>query len=208
VPGGVATHDLDWDNATVNSLHAALEDPQKPDPCAQSVEDQDPGRRYQHILLLADVTPEVRGGKCPRACAAHPVLMPTVEALYASRHICPTNSPPQLVRELPGRKRPSPSTDFPINNIRAGHGTSCRDLAYWVYDYLVAHELGHALFSFGHPDDCSIMAGNPWACPPTRAQNMDDALRNPNRLQTAFIGCAERQQAGWPQDPQRCPPDQ
>ena len=31
---------------------------------------------------------------------------------------------------------------------------------------------------------------------------------NPNLLQTSFIGCAERQQAGWPQDPQRCPQDQ
>ncbi len=205
VPGGVATHDLDWDTTTINSLYAELKDPQESDPCAQSVEEKNPGRRYQHILLLADVSPGERSGDCPGACATYPVLMPTIEALYASKYICPTNSPPRLVRELPGHRNAPAGKDTLFGNIRASHNTSCRDLAYWVYDYLIAHELSHALFGFGHPPDCSIMSGNPWACPPTRAQNMDDTLRNPNLLQTSFIGCAERRQAGWPQDPERCP---
>ena len=208
VPGGIATHDLDWDNATINSLYAALTDPQKPDPCAQSVEEQDPGRRYQHILLLADISPGERSGDCPGACATYPVLMPTIEALYASKYICPSHKPPRLVHELPGRRNAPAGKETLFGNIRASHNTSCRDLAYWVYDYLVAHELGHDLFGFGHPPDCSIMSGNPWACPPIRVQNMDDTLRNPNLLQTAYIGCAERRLAGWPQDPNRCPKSQ
>jgi len=208
VPAGLATHDLDWDNATINSLFEELEDPQKAGPCEQSAGAYSPHRHYQHILLLADVSPGERSNvPCPGACAGYPVLMPTVEALYASEFICPTNSPPRLVRQLPGARTASPGKDTAFGNIRAGHNTNCRDLAYWVYDYLVAHELGHALFGFGHPPDCSIMSGNPWACPPTRAHNMDDTLRNPNLLQTSFIGCADRQQAGWPQDPERCPQD-
>ena len=206
VAAGVATHDLDWDSATINSVYGEIDDPHKADPCAQSVEQQNPGRRYQHILLLADVFPS-RGGDCPVACAKHLALVPTVEALYASAFICSTNNSSRLVRELPGRRVASSGKDTSIGNIRAGHDTSCRDLAYWVYDYVVAHELSHYLFNADHQLDCSIMSGNPRACPTRRAQNMDDTLRSPNMLQTAYVGCADRRRAGWPQDPNRCPQD-
>ena len=207
LPAAVSSPDIDWDTATINSLFAELTSPGKSPPCAQSAEHGYPGARFQHKLVLADISPRDHNGDCPSACAGHVVLIPTVEALYASRRICSKDVSPWLVRDLPSPSNASSGKDTESGNIRAGHNTSCRDLAYWVYDYVVAHEIGHALFGFGHPPDCSIMSGNPWACPAVRAQNMDDTLRSPNMLQTAYVGCADRRRAGWPQDPNRCPQD-
>ena len=202
IPAGIVSPDIDWENATISDDHASLKNRCNPDGAAMYVQPD-----YNDVLLLADVSPGSRevGVHCPGACAGpHHSLMPTVEALYTSQYICPTSSPPRLVRDLPGHKMASPGKDTLFGNIRAGHSTTCRDLAYWVYDYLVAHELGHTLFSFGHPPDCSIM-GDPWVCPPTVANNMDDELRTPNLLQSSYIGCLDRQLAGWPRDQNRCP---
>ena len=219
LPAAVLSPDIDWHNASI------AEDSM---PCV-SVHGAGPGSDtgghfrpdYASLLWLLDISPDPSGVDrdawewCPGACAHYSnsqvdlgrVWMPTVEALYSSPYICPGGQAPRLVRELPGTRTPSHATNYGIGNIRPGHNTSCRDLAYWVYDYLVAHEIGHAAFKFPHPPDCSIMGDHIWNCPPTRPLKMDDNLRNPNLLDTSYIGCAERRQAGWPLDPQRCPQD-
>ena len=86
-------------------------------------------------------------------------------------------------------------------------GVNCREYAYWRYLAVITHELGHTLFSFDHRQDCSLMSiGNDIGCRPV---SWTQAMQASQPLQARFfIGCAERQQAGWPQDPQRCPQDQ
>ena len=219
LPAAILSPRIDWDNTAISDPDSYYcEHEHGPEPGPETGGNLRPD--YAALLTIIDVDPGPRGDGitrwCPGACALHDsnsdpatpgvARMPTVEALLSSRYICPSASPPRLVRDLPGSKLASPGKNTSFGNIRAGHNTSCRDLAYWVYDRLVAHELGHALFGFGHPPDCSIMSGR-WECRPTRALNMDDTLRHPNMLQTSYIGCAERQQAGWPQDPNRCPHD-
>ena len=188
LPAAILTPSIDWDNTHIGqdeTLWCVYE--HGPDPEPPTDGNSRPGHMSQLTLFDVSPGPRVQSNWCPGACAhwtgyfgsidpavLGTVWMPTVESLYASKYICTTNSPPRLVRELPGTRTAPPGKNTSFGNIRAGNDTSCRDLAYWVYDYLVAHELGHALFGFGHPPDCSIMSGR-WECRPVAAKTTPGA---------------------------------
>ena len=70
------------------------------------------------------------------------------------------------------------------------------------YLFAVLHELGHAVFGFGHPYDCSVMGIGYFVCP--HLPGPDDYTSVARMLDDFYVGCRHRRMTGWPEDSEQC----
>jgi len=157
--GDIASPDIDWDNLLIGDWYTNNENP-----CWPEV------KRFNHQnnLILADLSPG-NGASGLAPIIGDWALSATVEQYFSSLPDCTFDD----------------STDRVRDQTR---DSSCRTTAYTQYFSIIAHELGHSLFGFGHPRDCSIMDN-------TRSPSCE----NEQTIETSGIGCTDRQQLGWPE---------
>ena len=78
----------------------------------------------------------------------------------------------------------------------------CQELTRVKYTSVVIHELGHAIFNFDHPHDCSIMGNSYFYC--TNAALLHSSISMDMYLDSQYIGCRDRRMMGWPEDSEQC----
>ena len=80
-----------------------------------------------------------------------------------------------------------------------GYKPNTYESSYW---YVVLHELGHAVFDFGHPPDCSVMGTGYFVCP--HLPGPYDYTSVARLLDDFYVGCRDRRMTGWPEDSEQC----
>ena len=164
VPGGFVSPDIDWENLFIGDWYR-----EDKNPCWPEVRNLN----HQHNLIMVDISP----GNGAYGLAPIPgnwAVSATVEKYFSALPDCTFEDSTDRVREQT-------------------RDNSCRTTAYVQFFSIIAHELGHSLFGFGHPRDCSIM------------DNLRmPACDNEQTIDTSGIGCMDRRQLGWP-EPDNCP---
>ena len=191
IPAGITSPDIDWRATTISSEDSSKEffNPRIIG-CLSEIQYAPPQTDPWHVLILMDAAiGEAYGYAYGRFWMMDKDLVGRAATLAEAATI------------------ESLSDWFDRNRWACLSGADCdQQYVYWRYLAVVAHELGHSLFDFGHPQDCSLMSiGNDIGCQPV---SWATAMQTSNPLQARFfIGCTSRQKAGWPLDPNRCPED-
>ena len=183
IAAGIASPDIDWKTALIGSSTRFSYKSR----CLTDIQQLRPDTDYEHVLILMDARV---GDAFGHASSGGTSLL--------------TSLPENLPSVAVAATVESLSSWFDENRWGCPLGVNCREYVYWRFLRVVAHELGHSLFDFGHPRDCSLMSvGNDIGCQPI---SWATAMQTSNPLQArSFIGCADRRIVGWPQDPARCP---
>ena len=186
IPAGIVSPDIDWSTKSTSSEHFL-------NPrivmCSSEIQQEPPQSDLWHVLVLMDATVDEAFGYG-----------------YGRVWLTDDNGVGRAATVAEAATVESLSDWFDRNRWACLSGANCRQFVFWRYLATVTHELGHSLFGFDHQRDCSLMSiGDDVGCQPV---SWETAMQTSNPLQTRFfIGCANRQEAGWPQDPNRCPQD-
>ena len=157
--GGIVSPDIDWDDLLIGDWYR-----ENDNMCWPEVQKSN----HQNNLILADILPG-NGASGFAPIIGDWAITATVEQHFASLSGCTFDESTDRVRDQAGQN-------------------GCRVLAYAQYFTVIAHELGHSLFGFGHPRDCSIM------------DNIRlPSCENEQTIEASGIGCMNRRQLGWPE---------